>query len=265
MKTSSMSPGAPRRRALPHRVAAILVALRLSLGFSGGAVTEPVHIGRMAAGDSGMVSEVLVADEVPLREAIEKGGTVTLSFDGMLNLTRPLVIAKDVVLDATGHQVLLSGNQQVRVLEVQPDVRLTLRNVTIAHGRSDRGGGLFNDGGSITLVDCVFTNNRAIGTPGTNGAVLPHTTDPILPETLVGGWGGPGLGGAILSRGALRASNCVFIANLAEGGAGGSGGQVLPTPTGSWSMTEPRWKDGTQGFGGRGGEAWGGAIHQETG
>jgi hypothetical protein len=73
-----------------------------------------------------------VCDEATLRAAVEAGGTITFSCDGMISLTQTLVVSNEVVLDGTGHQVIISGRNQLRLFEVY--AALTLIRLTLADG-----------------------------------------------------------------------------------------------------------------------------------
>ncbi|OUL33599.1 hypothetical protein BV372_15830 [Nostoc sp. T09] len=83
---------------------------------------------------------------------------------GQINLT------KNLTIDGTGAANLkISGNSTGRVFEVGRHVDATVRNLTIADGRTtERGGGIrVVDYGSITVENCRFTNNRG----GMGGAI----------------------------------------------------------------------------------------------
>ncbi|MBL9136272.1 MAG: hypothetical protein JNK85_10405 [Verrucomicrobiales bacterium] len=207
--------------------------------------------------------ELTVPNELLLRLAIEKWGEVKLSFDGTLWLSQPLVIDQDTVLDGSGYEVTLSGNQQVRLIEVRTNAHLTLNHLTLTAGLSDRGGALINDGGSVTLVSCTFSNHQALGVGGILGSANSNGLDSAEATTLTGATGGPAMGGAIFSIGPLLASNCLFVANLAQGGAGERGRCVPAHETNYFGRTS--FLGGIQGDGGQGGWAGGGAIYLAAG
>src|SRR3954467_3774175 len=125
---------------------------------------------------------VSTCDEVGLRTAIAGGGSVTFACDGTIFLSATLVISNDVVLDGSGRTVVISGSNAVRVLSVKPGVSLTILKLTIADGRhlgtnavsggtnargeAGLGAAIYNDGGSINLIDCTVTNNSVVGGNG---------------------------------------------------------------------------------------------------
>ena len=167
--------------------------------------------------------------EADLRAAMAGGGLVTFACDSTITLASAITIAINTVLDGTGHQVTISGNNATRVFYVNANVNFTLMNLTIANGRvGTDGAGIRNDGGTVNATNCAFSGNVA---SGANAADL--------------GSSGTGAGGgAIHNAGRLNASACTFLGNRAEGGRGADG-RTLVTPL------LP---------GGAGGQASGGAI-----
>ncbi|HEU0040598.1 MAG TPA: hypothetical protein VFR76_15135, partial [Verrucomicrobiae bacterium] len=134
-------------------------------------------------------------DEETLRAAMVGGGTVTFACDGTITLADQLTIDTDTTLDATGHNVVLSGGNAVRLFNINAGTSLTLINLTIANGRNQGvdgapgaaggqgSGGAFNvDNATLTLLGCRIWTNTVVGGAGGNGN----------PE----GYGGGGLGGA---------------------------------------------------------------------
>jgi hypothetical protein len=228
-------------------------------------------------------------DETSLRQAITTGGTITFACDGTITLSAPLIVERDTVLDGSGRQVTLSGGNAVRVLEVNPGVRFSIRALTIANGRvvgtnglpgapgqDAFGAGVLNRG-SLTLVDCFFRSNVVRG--GTGG---PDN----LEMQIRNGPGGFARGAAIDNDGAeVWATNCVFTANSCTGGnggfnlafsQGGDGGDAFGgaffTKMGAYAFSECRFlsnlvnggnSGGSQsliGLYGNAGSAYGGAI-----
>ena len=211
--------------------------------------------------------------ESSLRAAMVGGGTVTFVCDGtIINLV-------DTTLDATGHQITISGGGLRRVFVVNTNISLTALNLTIANGLSDQAGGIYNAGGSLFLRNCIFLNNAAVGaggpvysgSSGTNGcggaifnAGFMEALDcTFLSNTVVGGagaaagWpgtaggtGGDGEGGAVGNYGSAIMTGCLLAGNSATGGPGGDGG------SGSYGF----YPDNSGGPGGAGGSGKGGAL-----
>ncbi len=177
----------------------------------------------LAAWAGGVVTN---CTEAALRAAMVGGGTVRFACDGTITISTTITNVLNTTLDATGHQITLSGGDVVRVLCVSTNTSLTLFNLTIANGQSDVGAGVYNAGGKLILQNCTLAGNSAIGQAGPNYSGNPGTNS---------------CGGAVYNLGALNAINCTFLSNSVVGGAGARGG---------WPSS----------LGGAGGDGNGGAI-----
>jgi hypothetical protein len=123
-----------------------------------------------------------------------------------------ITIGHTLTLDGNGHKVTLSGGSSVRVFNVSGGVAFTLDNLTIAHGKDlgtastlASGGGLYNNGGTVTITQSTFSGNEAVG----------------------GGAGAAG-GGLYSNGGTVTISGSTFAQNGADaadpfGGAAGGG------------------------------------------
>jgi len=110
------------------------------------------------------------------------------------------------------------------------------------NGEPMEGGGILNLA-DLTVSDCVFDSNAAIG--GVGGAGFSGSP---FNEPKAGGRGGNGAGGAVANYGTLAIANSLFTANMAFGGKGGPGGENFDGHTGYGAS------------GGFGGDSYGGAI-----
>lgn len=124
--------------------------------------------------------------DAALRAALALTNKVVFTFDGRIVLTNTIYIHTNVVLDAGGHQVTISGDHSNRVFFVGSDGDLTLSNLVIADGCSDQGAGVYNEG-SVTAINCTFTGSSVVGAAGS--------------DTLYYGAGGVGGSGAGESSG----------------------------------------------------------------
>lgn len=117
-------------------------------------------------------------------------------------------------------------------------------------GASALGGAIYNLG-TIALVNCVLTNNTAVGGAGGTGGNGGNGTGTfaVAGNGGDGAVGGAGFGGAVYNLGDLTLINCSFSGNSVAGGAGGAGGTA---GAGSFSAAP--------GNGGSGGAAAGGAV-----
>jgi len=171
---------------------------------------------------------VQTCDEATLRAAVSAGGRVALACDGTIGLTSPLVISNGVSLDASGHNVSISGSNATRLFIVEPGVALTLRGLGLSDGLARGtnsaaprgtggtgvGGAICNNGGFVSAADCLFLRNTASG--GIGGPPSPSGSP---------GAGGHGRGGAIFNtNGHVIASNCMFAGNVGIGGSAGTNG-----------------------------------------
>jgi hypothetical protein len=147
----------------------------------------------LAARGGGVVTD---CTEANLRAAMSGGGLVTFASDGTITLAGTITNETDTVLDGTGHQVTLSGNNAVTVLQVNSGTHLTVAKLTIANGLGLWGGGIYNETGTVDLVSVTLRNNVA------TNAVLRSAEG--------------GNGGGIYNQGTLNATNCLFTGNAAR-------------------------------------------------
>ena len=219
----------------------------------------------LAAADSlAQTQTVTSCTEAALRSAMAGGGTVTFACSGTITLGNSITNVRDTRLDASGHQITISGGNVVRVFYVNTNATLTLVNLTIADGLSTNGygGGIYNEG-TFNATNCLFAANTVqsaeggyMGLPaqdGCGGAVYNSGALNLIDCSFVSnsacggqgghyaGGGGGGGGGAVYNSGALDIVDCSFVSNSALGGQGNL----------------QNWEFGMGGGGGRGG---GGAI-----
>ena len=208
---------------------------------------------------------VTTTDESSLNYALCNGSTVTLAVDGTIGITSTKVISADVTLDGTGHSLMINGSNSVAMFTVNPGVHLTLKNLKIANGQAiSAGAGIYNNGGYVTVQNCTFSNNAAIGAAGVtsgntsgstgaggaicniNGGTVIITGSTFISNSVTGGTGsvgyqgagqygaggtggngGSGIGGALCNAGSgnMLITNCTFFGNISAGGNGGTGGQ----------------------------------------
>jgi hypothetical protein len=235
-------------------------------------------------------------DESGLRSALASGGAFTFSCDGTIALSGTLVVSNNVVLDATGHRIVISGNGAVRIFKVNSGAHLSLINVVLANGKyagtngfdgspaasgeSAKGGAILVTNASVDLSACILSNNVVVG--GSGGS------NPSL-STVGAGSGGTGEGGAVYGLNSiLNVTNCLFANNQASGAPGGSsakdtsfaptgdsfggavcifGGTMFLTNTVFNSNTSTGTVAGANIFGiyGSAGNASGGGIHNHNG
>ena len=219
------------------------------------------------------VGSITVGSDATLRTAMSLGGKFTLAFDGTLSLSNEITVTLDTTLDASGHNVVLSGRGSNRLFRINAGKTLTLINLTLQDGlaagtngvsSSDNGGdgaggAILNQGGTLNAINCSFLSNTAQG--GQGG---PY------------GKGGNAFGGAVFNQtGWVGLTNSVLGNNIAAGGPGGfSFGEPSILMGELWSETivpfRPNSSAGGNGASGYkrndlGGDASGGAIFNTNG
>src|SRR5262249_9069786 len=153
-----------------------------------------------------------------------------------------LVIDKSLDIEGLGaNRLTVSGNDASRVFRVGSGVTVEIDDLTIAHGRADNGGGLWDAGGTLPRAHDVIAANQALGAPGSGargggvfnqGGTLTVDHSTFSDNVVVGGrrldaavtTGGQGGGIASIDLGAtLTVRNSTFSDNQAIGGAGDPG------------------------------------------
>jgi hypothetical protein len=185
-----------------------------------------------------------------LQAAATAGGTIVFACGPspvVIPVTSTIVFRKEAVLDGGG-LVTLSGEGAARILLLdsgydQATPRLTVQRLTLQEGRSPReaagdtasgGAAVYRDGGSLTVIDCVFLGNHA-PSPGQDlagGAIYAFGGGEtvIVGSTFIGN--SASNGGAVGSlNGHLTVVNSTFTGNQARGsggnpGQGGCGGAL---------------------------------------
>jgi hypothetical protein len=206
---------------------------------------------------NGATSIVTQPTEAALRDALAGGGSVSFACNGAIILSNAVVVTNDTVLDGSGYDVTITG--QDRAFVVSSNVTFTAINFAIANSvqptndSSEPGGGILNDGGVLDLSGVSFLTNATVRGGGAianrNGGTV-NATNCTFAGNYAGfqwnGWlyvGWPAYGGAILNEsGQVSLQTCLFCGNSAEGGP-------------DYPPNGPPVNGGAAGFGG--------AIHNE--
>src|SRR5688572_21615739 len=152
---NSDSPRRPKQRFVPR-----LQALE------GRTVLSTFTVENLADSGAGSLRQaILDASTQPGADVIEFASAAR---DGAIALTSgQLSITDDLVIDGPGaHRLAVSGNDASRVFRIGSAVAVTIDDLTITHGRADRGGGIWNAGGSLSLTHVVVSENQALGVSG---------------------------------------------------------------------------------------------------
>jgi hypothetical protein len=188
------------------------------------------------------------------------GGSNTITFNGglvgtIILTSGQLSISNHLNIVGPGAGLLaVSGNNTSRVFKIAFQRSAVISGLTICNGRVEgtnsstgnaeeaRGGGIWNNNGSLVVNDCMISNNVALGGTITGGFGLAGhafgggisgsvriTNSLVVSNMALGGFAtnspGDARGGGI--SGADMAYNCRFIGNTARGGnapGSGSGG-----------------------------------------
>lgn len=170
---------------------------------------------------------VSICDEAHLLAALAGGGMVTFSCSGMITLTNEITIVADTTIDGSGQNVVISGNDAVRLFYVPAGSSLTLRNLNLVNGRAAgaSGGAIYNLG-NLVVAGIDFESNSA---EFHGGAILNYGTADVSDTMFFDNEAGIN-GGAIDSTVQLSIHRSRFIENIA-GFRGGAVNNYLGTIT----------------------------------
>jgi hypothetical protein len=179
----------------------------------------------------------VVFDHDAVTSAITLSGT-------LLRLSLPSRTAT-VTIDG-GSGVTVDANNRSQVFQVDSGVQASLDHLTISHGSAPRaisGGGILNNGGTLTVNSCTFTSNGSSGGGGgiynaqgmltvSNSAFLSNTGPfggggianfamaTVTTSAFTSNSGGAGGGGAIYNSGTVDVSSCILSSNSGFSGGG---------------------------------------------
>lgn len=172
------------------------------------------------------------SSDAQLRAAAATGGIVTFSCGtATISVASEIPVAKDTTIDGGG-KITLSGGGKSRVLHITSAWNvstplLTVQNLAFQDGYTTAGGGaIFEDGGSLTVIDSTFTNNKAavVGQDVAGGAIngLGIGTLIIVGSTFTSN--SASNGGAVGTQDEnVTVVNSTFASNSATGNGGNPG------------------------------------------
>jgi predicted outer membrane repeat protein len=176
------------------------------------------------------------------------GDTIIFGCSGTIMLTSTLTIqgkglsAVGPTLDGNGEVVVLDGGKQMGVLLVE-DTPLVLKGVTISNGKAERGGGLFNSRGKVSITNCTFSGNEA----EKNGGGLYNKEGEVSISHCIFSGNAVQHGGGLSNKGGkVSITNCTFSGNEATG----SGGGLFNNQKGEVSIGQCTFSDNTAQHGG---------------
>jgi hypothetical protein len=189
--------------------------------------------------------------EAALDAAVAAGGVVTFdcgSAPTTITVTAEVPVTVDTTIDG-GKLVTLSGGKSTRIIHIKSAWNvatplLTVQNLTFTEGyttdvpnttaTTEGGAAIFEDGGSLTVIDCTFTNNQCAtsGEDVSGGAINGQGVGTLIVQgsTFTGNVGSNG--GAIGTQDeTVTIVDSTFVGNQATGtggnpGNGGDGGAM---------------------------------------
>ncbi|MDQ3911298.1 MAG: CSLREA domain-containing protein [Actinomycetota bacterium] len=170
----------------------------------------------------------------------KKGLSGTITLDPALG-PLPVTAASGLTIDGGQGSITVSGDGKIQVFESK-DAKLALENLTVADGfvvqepspnpKPDKGGGIVNDGGTLTVTSSTFSGNNANvggGIANIDGGALMVTNSTFSGNGAVAG-------GGIANDGTLTVTNSTFSSNGADLG-GGIQNAFVATATATLSNT----------------------------
>jgi len=202
--------------------------------------SSTLAIAGLASATTLTVSNTADSGAGSLRAAIlaaSSGDTINFSVSGTITLGSTLpAIAINLSIDGSGQAITVDGASAHQILIVNSGATVTVQNLTIAHGVSSFGGGIFNSG-TLTINNCTFSANGGSANGGgiynTDGATLTITN-----STFSGNDSGDG-GGIDNFDGTLTVTNSTFSGNT----TGNFGGGILNNALGTVAVTNCTFAD----------------------
>jgi len=160
-----------------------------------------------------------------------KGQTISLT-------SVELVINKSITISGPGPNLLAVSRAQnapaFRIFNLMPGRSVTIQGLTISNGLAPEfgcGGGILDEGSSLSLINCTVSGNS---TDGTGGGICAdaNATLTIDSSTLSGNYAGD-YGGGIANSGTLTINNSTLSGNRGEF----TGGAILNGFNGDASLT----------------------------
>ncbi|MBW4569340.1 MAG: DUF4114 domain-containing protein [Tolypothrix carrinoi HA7290-LM1] len=191
-------------------------------------------------------------------------------------------ISDDVNITGLGaNKLTVSGNNAVGVFYIDSGKTVNLDGLTIANGKANEGGGIYNDG-ILTVTNSTITGNSASGTgvaytdtDGLGGGIYNEGTLTVIDSTISGneadytGVGAGGYGGGIYNEGSLTVTNSTIADNkatLTSGSYGGWGGGIYTKGIGTVTVSNTTLSGNSAVYSGSGGSGgFGGGIYNDGG
>ena len=198
---------------------AISVSLVCAIGISAHATT--INVTNTNDSGLGSLRQALVdshdGDTIDFDPSL-KGQTISLT-------SAELVINKSITISGLGPNLLAVSRAQnapaFRIFNLMPGRSVTIQGLTISNGLAPDfgcGGGILDEGSSLSLINCTVSGNS---TDGTGGGICAdaNATLTIDSSTISGNYAGD-YGGGIANSGTLTINNSTLSGNRGEFAAG---------------------------------------------
>lgn len=129
-------------------------------------------------------------------------------------------IDDEMTIDGTGKSITISGNNSVRVMEVNTGKTLSVNGLRIVNGSAYLGGGIANHNGTVNVTNSTFSGNSTTASGYGGGIYNDYGTVTVSNSTFSGN-SASFLGGGIFSRGTVSVTNSTFSGNSATDDGGG--------------------------------------------
>jgi hypothetical protein len=200
------------------------LTLLISLCLATGILARPAHAQTTFTVTDCSDDTQLQAD-VSQANSDNAGDTITFACSGGIALTSTLNINGNMTIDGSGQTVTFGEGSGIRDLSVASGVTFTLNALTISGSSSPSGGGLVNNGGTVTITNSTFSYNYAGSSGG--GILNSGGTLTITNSTFYNNWALFGRGGALNnSDGTVTITNSIFNSNFAYNNSNAHGAGI---------------------------------------
>jgi CSLREA domain-containing protein/uncharacterized repeat protein (TIGR01451 family) len=160
------------------------------------------------------------------------GGVCTIT------LTSALAdLSTNITINGPTTAVTISGSNSNRVFSVALSAPVAISNLTIANGQAPFGGGIYNLG-DLTITNCTFTGNKAVGASAGGGAIDTEAGTVRIINSTISENSSEGIGGGLLNCGTSQTTltnvtitkNQSNSAKLSDSAGGGGIGQISSNP-----------------------------------